>query len=71
MRPCLAVQSSTIREVREAYASLVLAPSLRPGYVVSVDDLSSHEGGRVSGLIEERGCKLTYLSPYSPELNRP
>lgn len=69
MGPCLAVESSTIREVFEAYVELVLAPSLRPGHVVAMDNLSSHKGGRVSGLIEERGCELVYLPPYSPDLN--
>jgi transposase len=30
---------------------------------------ASHKGERVSGLVEERGCELTYLPPYSPDLN--
>ena len=34
-----------------------------------MDNLSSHKGGRVRELIEERGCKLVYLPPYSPDLN--
>jgi transposase len=36
-----------------------------------MDDLSSHKGGRVSELIEQRGCELLYLPPYSPDLNPP
>ena len=31
--------------------------------------LSSHKGSRVRELIEERGCELIYLPPYSPDLN--
>jgi transposase len=69
MGPCLAVQSSTTREVFESYVEQVLAPSLRPGQVVVMDNLSSHKGGRVSELIEQRGCELLYLPPYSPDLN--
>ncbi len=69
MGPSLAVESSTTREVFEAYVEHVLAPSLRPGQVVVMDNLSSHKGGRVSELIEERGCELLYLPPYSPDLN--
>jgi transposase len=69
MGPCLAVESSTTREVFEAYVEQLLAPSLRPGQVVVMDNLSSHKGGRVSELIEQRGCKLLYLPPYSPDLN--
>ncbi len=69
MGPCLAVQSSTTREVFESYVEQVLAPSLRPGQVLVMDNLSSHKGGRVSELIEQRGCELLYLPPYSPDLN--
>jgi transposase len=69
MGPCLAVEGSTTREVFEAYLKRALAPSLRPGQVVVMDNLSSHKGGRVKELIEERGCELMYLPPYSPDLN--
>ena len=34
-----------------------------------MDNLSSHKGGRVRELIEERGCTLLYLPAYSPDLN--
>jgi transposase len=30
---------------------------------------ASHKGERVSGLVEERGCDLAYLPPYSHEVN--
>ena len=66
MGPCLAVEGSTTREVFEAYLERVLVPSLRPGQVVVMDNLSSHKGSGVRELIEERGCKLMYLPPYSP-----
>ena len=69
MGPCLAVEGATTREVFEAYLQHVLAPSLRPGEVVVMDNLSAHKGGRVKELIESRGCTLLYLPPYSPDLN--
>jgi transposase len=69
MGPCLAVESSTTREVFESYVEHVLAPSLRPGQVVVMDNLSSHKGGRIRELVEVRGCELLYLPPYSPDLN--
>ncbi len=62
--PCMAVEGSTTREVFEAYLERVLAPSLKPGQVVVMDNLSSHKGGRVSELIEQRGCEL--LCTYRP-----
>ncbi len=30
---------------------------------------SAHKGERIRELIEERGCELLYLPPYSPDLN--
>jgi transposase len=69
MGPCLAVDGPTTREVFETYLERLLAPSLRPEQVVVMDNLSSHKGGRVKELIEERGCELLYLPPYSPDLN--
>ena len=69
MGPCLAVEGSTTREVFETYLEKVLAPRLRPGEVVVMDNLSSHKGGRVRDLIEGAGCELIYLPPYSPDFN--
>ena len=68
--PCLAVEGSTTREVFEVYLEHLLAPALRPGQVVVMDNLSAHKGGRVRKLVEERGCELVYLPPYySPDLD--
>ena len=69
MGPSLAVEGATTREVFEAYLEGVLAPTLSPGQVVVMDNLSAHKGGRVREIIEERGCELIYLPPYSPDLN--
>ncbi len=69
MGPSLAVEGPTTCEVFEAYVDRVLAPELRPGQVVVMDNLSSHKGPRVRELIEERDCELLYLPPYSPDLN--
>ena len=52
-----------------AYVEEALAPSLRPGQVVVMDNLTAHKGGRVRELIEGRGCELLYLPPYSPDFN--
>jgi transposase len=69
MGPSIAVEGPATRAVFEAYLERVLAPSLRPGRVVVLDNLSAHKGGRVRELIEGRGCEVLYLPPYSPELN--
>ncbi len=69
MGPYLAVEGATTREVFEAYLERVLAPSLRPGQVVVMDNLSAHKGGRGKEIVEAAGCELLYLPPYSPDLN--
>ena len=63
------VEGATTRIVFETYIEKVLLPSLRHGQVVVMDNLSAHKGDRVRKLIEERGCELVYLPPYSPDLN--
>jgi transposase len=69
MGPSLAVDGPTDGDVFEAYVERVLAPTLRAGEVVVMDNLSAHKGERVRELIEHRGCELLYLPPYSPDLN--
>ena len=69
MGPSLTVEGATTSVVFEAYLEQVLAPKLRRGQVVVMDNLSAHKGERVRELIEERGCELIYLPSYSPEYN--
>jgi len=69
MGPSLSVEGPTTSVVFEAYVQQVLAPSLRGGQVVVMDNLSAHKGERVKELIEGRGCELIYLPSYSPDLN--
>jgi transposase len=69
MGPSLAVEGATTAVVFGAYVEKVLAPSLRPGQVVVMDNLGAHRPEKVRELIEERGCELVYLPSYSPDLN--
>jgi DDE superfamily endonuclease len=52
-----------------AYVCQVLAPTLRPGDIVIMDNLSSHKIAGVREAIEATGAELRYLLPYSPDLN--
>ena len=69
MGPSLAVEGASTALVFEAYLERVLAPTLRKGQVVVLDNLSAHKGEWVKQLIEGLGCELVYLPPYSPDLN--
>jgi transposase len=46
-----------------------LAPSLRPGQIVILDNLSIHLSPRVKQAIEARGCRLLFLPAYSPDFS--
>src|SRR3712207_9102364 len=69
MGPSLVVEGATTSAVFETYVEQVLAPTLRSGQVVVMDNLNAHKGERIKELIEERGCELVYLPPYSPDFN--
>jgi transposase len=69
MGASLTVEGATTAAVFETYVERVLSPMLRPGQVVVMDNLTAHKGERVKELIEERGCELLYLPPYSPDFN--
>lgn len=52
-----------------AYVEQLLAPTLRPGDIVIIDNLGSHKGKAVRRAIRAAGAKLFFLPPYSPDLN--
>lgn len=52
-----------------AYTEQVLAPELRPGDIVVMDNLPSHKIGGVREAIERAGARLLFLPPYSPDFN--
>ena len=52
-----------------AYVRQLLAPTLRNGDIVVMDNLPAHKITGVRQEIEAAGAKLLYLPPYSPEFN--
>jgi transposase len=46
-----------------------LAPTLKPGDVVILDNLSSHKSEKAAHALKERGAWFLFLPPYSPDLN--
>ena len=68
---CLAVEGATTAMIFESYyVEGVLAPTLKSGQIIVVDNLNAHKGERVRELIEERGCELSILATlYSPDFN--
>ncbi len=56
-------------EVFRAYIEQSLAPALKRGYIVIMDNVSTHKVSGVSEAIEAVGATLRNLPPYSPDLN--
>ena len=52
-----------------AYVEQVLAPTLRPGQTVVMDNLPAHKVPGIRAAIEEAGARLLLLPPYSPDFN--
>ena len=52
-----------------AYVEQILAPSLKPGDIVVLDNLSAHKVPGVREAIAAADAGLLYLPPYSPDFN--
>jgi transposase len=51
----------------DAYLEQVLAPRLRHGDVVVLDNLGAHKASRIEEVAEGRGAQVLWLPPYSPD----
>jgi transposase len=69
IQAAMTVDAATDADIFATFLERVLAPTLRPGQVVLLDNLSAHKQEQARVLVEARGCQLRYLPPYSPELN--
>jgi len=64
---CMIIEGAVNAPAFEADVEEILAPSLSPGQIVLLDNLSVHKGVRVRQLIEARGCELVFLPASSPD----
>lgn len=67
--PALTLAGAVTTDTFYVYVRDFLGPSLRPGQVVLLDNLSAHKAAAVRELIEARGCEVLYLPPYSPDFS--
>jgi transposase len=67
--PALSLTGSVTGNAFTAYAQRVLAPSLRPGQVVVLDNLSAHKQAAARLAVEATGARLLFLPAYSPDFN--
>jgi len=65
----MTVEAATDADVFSTFVEHVLGPTLRPGQVVVMDNLSAHKQRKIRRLLAARRCRLWYLPAYSPDLN--
>ena len=46
-----------------------LLPNLSPGHIIILDNAAFHQSENTKNLIENAGCQIFFLPPYSPDLN--
>ena len=66
--PCV-LDGPVNRQSFLAWVEQFLVPTLKPGDVVILDNLSSHKGQAIRRAIRNVGARLLFLPPYSPDLN--
>lgn len=69
MRCAATVDGAVNGNVFTAFVEQVLAPTLRPGDRVIMDNLSAHKVRGVRDAIQAADARVAYLPPYSPDLN--
>jgi len=67
--PSMTIAGSIDSAAFAAYVQHLLVPSLRPGQVVVLDNLSAHKSAAARQAIEAAGCELRFLPAYSPDFN--
>ncbi|WP_230390224.1 transposase [Piscirickettsia salmonis] len=65
----MVVEGYCNNNVCQAYIDQCLIPCLSPGETVIMDNASFHKSKGVKEAIEDAGCHLLFLPPYSPDLN--
>ncbi len=65
----MVIQGATDAAVFRAYLKHVLAPILKAGHIVVLDNLACHKGAEIRQMIEAAGAELRFLPPYSPDFN--
>ena len=67
--PWLLVEGAMTTAAFDWYIREQLAPRLRPGQIVVLDNLSAHKAASIREALAARGCALLFLPPYSPDFN--
>ena len=66
---CMAIDDATSAEVFREYVRHILVPTLRPGDIVVLDNLSAHKDSEALDMIRAADVEVWFLPAYSPDLN--
>lgn len=69
IRTSCCFDSAIDTEMFVAFVETFLVPTLQPGQVVIMDNLSAHMSPKVDQLIQATGARVMRLPPYSPDFN--
>ena len=65
----MTVEGATDAEVFRTYVKRVLGPTLAPGDIIVLDNLSAHKAQGVQQALARRGVRRLFLPPYSPDFS--
>ena len=65
----MTIEGATTGEVFSTFVREVLAPTLREGQVVVLDNLAAHKVKAAREAVEARGARILFQPPYAPEVN--
>jgi len=69
MQAAMTVEGAVDEVAFEVFVGEVLVPTLHPGQIVIMDNLSSHKTDQGLNLLTDIGCRVLFLPAYSPDLS--
>jgi transposase len=65
----MTIEGSVDREVFNVFAEQFIAPALKTGDCLILDNLGAHRASRIEQIAENCGAKVIWLAPYSPDFS--
>lgn len=65
----MVIEGAVNGQIFYGYVEQCVAPTLTPGDVLFIDNLSAHKVAGIESLVQARGAQVIFLPPYSPDLN--
>lgn len=66
---CMTIEGAANADIFRAYVKEILLPTLSPGDVLVMDNLSAHKNAATLDLLAQAGVEVAFLPAYSPDLN--